>query len=221
MSSSAHPDLTDVRRDYAKGSLDERTLNPDPLALLREWLDGAVAAKVLEATAMALATVDASGMPNVRTVLCKGVDARGILFYTNYRSHKGQELDANPKAALDFLWRENNRQARVQGTVEKLSPSESDAYFRVRPRASQIGAWVSDHQSAPITRAALDQRQADLEKRFEGRDVERPPFWGGYRVIPIRFEFWLGGPGRVHDCIAYEPSPSGASEAWTRVRVSP
>lgn len=209
--------LTDLRRDYAKGSLDERTMSADPLVLLREWLEAAVLAKVLEPNAMALATVDAQGMPNVRTVLCKGIDTRGVLFYTNYRSHKGQELEANPRAALDFLWRETSRQARVQGTVEKLGPSESDAYFRLRPRGSQLGAWVSDHQSAPVTRQELDERLARLEKDFEGRDVERPPFWGGYRVLPTRFEFWLGGPGRVHDCIAYEPDDEG----WTRVRVSP
>ncbi len=210
-------ELADMRRDYERGTLDEASLKNDPIAELAEWLSIAVAARVVEPNAMALATASAEGTPNVRVVLCKGVDARGIVFYTNYRSHKARELDENPRAALDFLWRELTRQVRVQGRVEKIGPSESDAYFRSRPRASQLGAWASENQSAEVTRAELDHRLADLEKKYAGTEIPRPPFWGGYRVIPDRFEFWLGGPGRLHDCIAYVRENSG----WRKTRVSP
>ncbi|MGH7281762.1 MAG: pyridoxamine 5'-phosphate oxidase [Polyangiaceae bacterium] len=206
-----------MRRDYERGTLDEASLNEDPIAELREWLSAAVAAKVVEPNAMALGTASADGTPNVRIVLCKGVDARGIVFYTNYRSTKARELDENPRAALDFLWRELTRQVRVQGQVEKIGPTESDAYFRSRPRGSQLGAWASENQSAEITRAELDRRLADLEKKYAGTEIPRPPFWGGYRVIPDRFEFWLGGPDRLHDCIAYVRENDG----WRKMRVSP
>ena len=210
-------ELADMRRDYERGTLDEASMHADPITELRNWLSAAVAAKVTEPNAMALGTASADGTPNVRIVLCKGVDERGVVFYTNYRSHKGRELDENPRAALDFLWRELTRQVRVQGRVEKVGPSESDAYFRSRPRGSQLGAWVSENQSAEVTRAELDRRLAELEKKFAGSEIPRPPFWGGYRVIPNRFEFWLGGPDRLHDCIAYLREKDG----WRKTRVSP
>lgn len=216
--SPQHPQsLADLRRDYVRGTFDEGSLHDDPLEQLREWLTAAVAIGAVEPNAMTLGTASADGMPNVRIVLCKGIDARGIVFYTNYRSRKAKELEENPRAALDFLWRELSRQVRVQGRVEQVSPKESDDYFRTRPRGSQIGAWVSEHQSAPITRAELERRQHHLEAEHAGKEIPRPPFWGGYRVIPERFEFWLGGPGRLHDCVAYEKN----GEGWSRVRVSP
>jgi pyridoxamine 5'-phosphate oxidase len=166
---------------------------------------------------MTLATASKDGVPNARMVLAKAIDARGIVLYTNFESHKGRELDENPRAALDFYWKEIARQIRIQGTVERAGPTESDAYFKTRPRESQLGAWVSNHQSAPISREELDARHAELEEKFSGSDIPRPPFWGGYRVIPVRFEFWLGGPGRLHDCIAYVRDAG----AWRRTRVSP
>jgi len=210
-------DLSEMRRDYHEGSLDEASLDPDPITELKKWLELAASKNVVEPNAMTLATADKNGMPNARMVLCKGADARGVVFYTNHRSHKGRDLAENPQAALDFYWKELARQVRIQGAVEQVGPSESDAYFASRPRSSQLGAWASDHQSAPVTHEALEQRLHDLERKYDGTEVPRPPFWGGYRVIPQRFEFWLGGAGRLHDCFAYERS----GDAWTRARVSP
>lgn len=215
----AKPDgsLADMRRDYARGTLDESMLDEDPIIELKKWMQIATDAKVIEPNAMTLATANRHGVPNARMVLAKAIDAQGIVFYTNHESHKGRELDENPHAALDFYWKELARQVRIQGGVEHVSPSESDAYFKSRPRESQLGAWVSDHQSEAITRAELDARHDELEKKYSGKEIPRPAFWGGYRVIPARFEFWLGGPGRLHDCIAYVRE--GAD--WRRTRVSP
>jgi pyridoxamine 5'-phosphate oxidase len=209
--------LGDIRRDYARGTLDESMMDDDPITLLQKWMQIAIDSKVVEPNAMSLATADKEGRPNARMVLAKAIDARGVVFYTNHESHKGRELDANPKAALDFYWKEIARQIRIQGDVERVSPTESDAYFKTRPRESQLGAWVSNHQSEAITRAELDARHAELEKKFSGNEIPRPAFWGGYRVMPTRFEFWLGGPGRLHDCIAYVRD--GGS--WRHMRVSP
>jgi pyridoxamine 5'-phosphate oxidase len=210
-------DLADMRRDYARGTLDEASLDSDPIAELQKWMQIATDAKVVEPNAMTLATATNDGFPNARMVLAKSIDQRGVVFYTNYESHKGRELDANPKAALDFYWKELARQVRIQGDVERIGPTESDAYFKTRPRESQLGAWVSNHQSEPISRSDLDARRAELDKKFSGKEIPCPPFWGGYRVKPSRFEFWLGGPGRLHDCIAYVRD--GA--AWRKMRVSP
>ncbi|MEO8873993.1 MAG: pyridoxamine 5'-phosphate oxidase [Polyangiaceae bacterium] len=214
---TAKNDLSEMRRDYHEGSLDEVALDPDPITELRKWLELAAEKKVVEPNAMTLATVDANGQPNARIVLCKGLDERGVVFYTNHRSHKGTEADANPRAALDFYWKELARQVRIQGAVERVGPSESDAYFASRPRGSQLGAWASEHQSAPVTRQELDDRLHALEKKYEGTEVPRPPFWGGYRVIPHRFEFWLGATGRLHDCFAYARDGG----VWIHSRVSP
>lgn len=208
--------LADIRRDYARGMLDESQMSADPIVELQKWMQIAIDANVVEPNAMTLATATKDAFPNARMVLAKGIDARGIVFYTNYESHKGRELDTNPKAALDFYWKEIARQIRIQGNVERVGPTESDAYFKTRPRESQLGAWVSNHQSEPITRAELDARHGELEKKFSGTEIPRPPFWGGYRVTPTRFEFWLGGPGRLHDCVAYVHDG-----AWERMRVSP
>jgi pyridoxamine 5'-phosphate oxidase len=209
--------LADMRRDYDRGTLDESMLADDPIIELQKWMQIATDAKVIEPNAMTLATASKNGFPNARVVLAKGIDVRGVVFYTNYESHKGRELDTNPRAALDFYWKEIARQVRIQGDVERVSPSESDAYFKTRPRESQLGAWVSHHQSEPVTRAELDARHAQLEKEFSGKEIPRPAFWGGYRVIPTRFEFWMGGPGRLHDCIAYVREET----TWNHGRVSP
>ncbi|MEO7112257.1 MAG: pyridoxamine 5'-phosphate oxidase [Polyangiaceae bacterium] len=210
-------DLSEMRRDYDRGRLDESMLDEDPIVELQKWMQIATDAKVIEPNAMTLATASRLGIPNARIVLAKSIDASGVVFYTNYDSHKGHELDANPHAALDFYWKEIARQVRIQGEVEHTGPSQSDAYFKSRPRESQLGAWVSEHQSEPITRAELDARHAELEKKYSGKEIPRPPFWGGYCVTPARFEFWLGGPGRLHDCVAYVRDGG----TWKRLRVSP
>ncbi len=209
--------LADMRRDYERGTLDESLLDDDPIVELQKWIAMATASNLIEPNAMTLATASNNGFPNARMVLAKGIDERGVVFYTNYESHKGRELRENPRAALDFYWKEIARQVRIQGGVERIGPTESDAYFKTRPRGSQLGAWVSNRQSEPVTRAELDERLAALEKKYSGKEIPRPAFWGGYRVIPTRFEFWLGGPDRVHDCIAYVRD--GA--AWRHMRVSP
>ena len=175
----------------------------DPLELVRDALARAVAREPADATAMALATVDAAGRPSARMVLLKAVDARGLLFFTNYGGRKARDLDENPRAALCLHWPKGEEQIRVEGTVERLTEAESDAYFASRPRGSQIAAWASE-QSAPIgSRAHLEGRVRDVEARFEGGDVPRPPFWGGYRVVPERVELWWGRPSRLHDRVVY------------------
>jgi pyridoxamine 5'-phosphate oxidase len=214
---SQKTDLSEMRRDYDRGTLDESKMSGDPIAELQKWMQIATDAKVIEPNAMTLATATKDGLPNARVVLAKAIDATGVVFYTNYESHKGRELEANPNAALDFYWKEIARQIRIQGEVERVGPTESDAYFKTRPRESQLGAWVSHHQSEPVTSAELDARHAELEKKYSGTEIPRPPFWGGYRVKPARFEFWLGGPGRLHDCVAY--TRDGGT--WRHTRVSP
>ena len=189
----------------------------DPLAQLRDWYEHAVAAGLPEPEAMALATATPDGAPSVRFVLLKGIDERGVEFYTNYESRKGRELAANPQAALAVLWRPLQRQVRVEGAVERLSGEESDAYFATRARLSRIGAWAS-HQSTEIPdREFLDARVAEFEARYPGDDVPRPPYWGGYVLRPRAIEFWEGRPNRLHDREQFTRGPSG----WTSRRLSP
>jgi pyridoxamine 5'-phosphate oxidase len=167
---------------------------------------------------MTLATADADGFPTARVVLLKAVDGRGFQFFTNYESRKGAELAANPRAALAFLWIPLERQVRVRGTVERLTAEESDAYFATRPRGSQIGAWAS-RQSQPLERRGLlEQRWSDLEQMYAGREVPRPPHWGGYRVRPLEIEFWQGRENRLHDRLRYAAVPGGG---WRVERLAP
>jgi pyridoxamine 5'-phosphate oxidase len=198
-------------------SLRRENLAADPIEQFGRWFDEAKHAVPL-AEAMALATVDASGAPAVRFVLLKAFGPEGFDFFTDYRSEKGDQLDANPRAALAFWWRELGRQVRIVGPVSRLSEAESDAYFATRPREAQLGAWASE-QSMPLSDRAELTRQVEAEsERFEGRDVERPPHWGGFRVVPTQIEFWQQGEARLHDRFRYRREPKGE---WAIERLSP
>jgi len=209
-------DLAGLRRDYARESLSERDVAADPIAQFEKWFSQAQGAGSVEPNAMTLATSTPDGHPSARIVLLKGVDANGFVFFTDYRSRKGAELESNPHVSLCFWWGELQRQVRVTGTVARASREESDAYYRTRPHGSRIGAWAS-HQSAPLaSREPLEREVARLEKLYPN-DVPLPPHWGGYRVTPETIEFWQGRPSRLHDRIVY----TREGGAWKIGRLSP
>jgi pyridoxamine 5'-phosphate oxidase len=212
------PTVADLRRDYARARLDQADVSHDPMVEFARWFAEAQEAQVLEPNAMTLATAGGDGAPAARIVLLKGFDERGFVFFTDYRSRKGEELAANPRAALVFYWGELERQVRITGPVTSTSAEESEIYFRSRPLGSRLGAWVS-HQSRVIpSRAVLEDDLREVEARFPGDDVPLPPHWGGYRVNPVVVEFWQGRPSRLHDRIRYRRQPSGR---WVVERLSP
>lgn len=201
---TGHDPIRDSRVSYEKASLELSDVVSDPFAQAKRWLDEAVACKdVHEPNAVTVATADGTGRPSARIVLLRGQDARGFVFFTNYESRKGRELAENPHAALLFFWDPLERELRIEGAVEKIGPKESDAYFARRPRGHRLSAWASP-QSAPVEdRAVLERAMTEAESRFLG-DVPRPPYWGGYRLLPVRFEFWQGRRNRIHDRLQYD-----------------
>jgi pyridoxamine 5'-phosphate oxidase len=209
--------LADLRKSYSRGALAETDVAPDPVVQFDKWFAEALAAQIPEPNAMTLATVDADGQPSARIVLIKGMDARGVVFFTNYDSRKGRALASEPRAALLFHWIELERQVRLEGVVEKTSEAESDAYFASRPLGSRLGAWSSPQSAVVAGRAELEAREARMRERF-GDAPSRPPHWGGYRLKPAMFEFWQGRESRMHDRIRYCRT---ASDDWKIERLAP
>lgn len=233
--------IADMRRNYTAGELDRGDLKADPLEQFQDWFATADRARGksrwrkigialydvgqailghtrVEVNAMTLSTVGADGKPSSRTVLLKGVDARGFIFFTNYESRKGQELGANPNAALNFFWAELERQVCIAGSVTKVSREESAAYFNSRPKGSRIGAWASKQSSVVADRATMEKIWQDIAAKFSGDEVPLPPFWGGYVLRPERIEFWQGRASRMHDRFSYTRQ---TDDSWRIERLSP
>jgi pyridoxamine 5'-phosphate oxidase len=209
--------ISDLRREYAATRLDESDVDPNPMRQFARWFGDAHRAELLEPNAMTLATATPDGEPSARIVLLKGADERGFAFFTDYRSRKGQDLEANPRAALVFHWGELERQVRITGAVSRVSREESKTYFRSRPRGSRLGAWTSQQSSVIPSREALEERLGKIAARFDGSDVPLPPHWGGFRVRPDTIEFWQGRESRLHDRIRYVREGG----VWRIERLSP
>lgn len=211
-------DLGKVRKDYSTHILLESHAYEDPFKQFEQWLKEAKEKDDEDYNAMTLSTIDANGFPNQRVVLLRDFSRKGFTFYTNYQSVKGKEIEKHPKVGLNFFWKELERQVRVKGEARKLDAKASDAYFASRPRENQIGAWVSEQSTIISDRDELEKRTKEIEDRFEGKEVPRPDFWGGYSIFPIYFEFWQGRPGRLHDRLSYRVNADGE---WFMERLAP
>lgn len=210
--------LEDMRRNYAARALDLADLDADPFQQFDLWMREAIETQVLEPNAMALATADATGRPNLRTVLLKAFDERGLVFYTNYESAKARDIAANDRVALMFTWLPLERQVVITGTAAKISAAESLKYFLSRPRDSQIGAWASQQSKVITTRSLLETKFAEMKAKFQRGEVPLPDHWGGFRVKPATFEFWQGRPNRLHDRFRYQAAAGGG---WAIDRLMP
>lgn len=209
--------VENLRIDYNKDTLDIKDLNADPIVQFEYWFDEAMGANIPEPHAFMISTVDAEGKPSSRIVLLRNADQNGFVFFTNYNSRKGHNIDVNPNVCATFFWHDLQRQVRVEGTIEKISATESDAYFATRPRESQIGAWASNQSEVLESREALEERTAELTLQYEGQTVPRPPHWGGYRIKPTAIEFWQGRASRLHDRFLYTLE----SDNWNIKRLNP
>ncbi|MDO8543369.1 MAG: pyridoxamine 5'-phosphate oxidase [Opitutaceae bacterium] len=209
--------LAELRKDYTLAGLHEKDLARDPFRQFEKWFQEAEAAKVNEPNAMVVCTATSDGRPSARTMLLKGLDGRGFVFFSNYESRKGRELHANPHATLVFPWLALERQVVVEGTVTKIPREESEAYFHSRPRASQLSAWVSQQSAIIAGRGVLEESMKALEQKYAGQEVPLPPHWGGWRMMPAAVEFWQGRRSRLHDRLRYRRE----KDAWTIERLAP
>ena len=209
--------IADIRKDYILASLSEEVVGDDPFSFFHTWFEDAVRAAIDDVNAMTLSTLQEDGFPDARSVLLKGLDEHGFTFFTNYNSEKGAQLLKYPKASLVFHWKELERQVRIMGVAEPLTAAENDAYFASRPKASQLGAWASPQSQKIEKREILEERYAQFEQQYTDA-VPRPAHWGGYRIVPIKIEFWHGRSSRMHDRIVFEKQDN---ESWSRYRVAP
>ena len=209
--------IADIRKDYKLRSFLESEAASNPFVQFKEWWNDAIASNIDEVNAMTLATVNAAGKPSARIVLLKGMSEEGYEFYTNYESHKAKEMAGNSNVALVFFWKELERQIRIEGTVRKASEDVSDIYFNSRPEDSRIGAWSSPQSKIIPSRETLEKNVLDIKDKFEGKEITRPTFWGGYIVEPVLFEFWQGRSNRLHDRIEYVKNETG----WIKRRLAP
>lgn len=210
--------LSKMRKEYNAGSLHEGAMAPDPFDQFKIWFDAAISSGQSEPNAMVIASASTNGIPSARVVLLKELTNKGFVFYTNYMSRKGQELMANPHAAALFDWHEMERQIRIEGTVEKVDAAESDAYFNIRPDDAKIGAWSSPQSSVVSGREELESLQKKYTAQFAGKEIPRPPHWGGFIILPTMIEFWQGRPNRMHDRIVYIRTDNGE---WKLQRLAP
>ncbi|MBC7934792.1 MAG: pyridoxamine 5'-phosphate oxidase [Rhizobacter sp.] len=209
--------IAGIRKDYKQLSLNETEVASEPFAQFEKWWNEAVKSEIDEVNAMTLATANAQGRPSARIVLLKGFGPKGFVFFTNYNSHKGQDIAGNAHVSLVFFWKELERQVRIEGTINKVPASESDSYFNSRPVGSRIGAWASPQSKVISSRKIIEEKVKELEKSFENKTINRPEHWGGYTVEPLMVEFWQGRPGRLHDRIQY----TKAGNEWKIERLAP
>ncbi len=210
--------IADIRKDYSLKVLDEADLHKDAIQQFEKWWQEALLSEIEEVNAMTLATATANGKPSARIVLLKGFNENGFVFFSNYHSHKGSQIEDNPFVSLVFFWKELERQVRIEGGITKIVEEESDVYFNSRPISSRIGTWASPQSKVIASRKVIEENVAELEKSFDGKDIDRPPHWGGYLVKPVMIEFWQGRTSRLHDRIQYTAI---ADKGWKIERLAP